>query len=111
MCWAALDRALRLAPRLRAERRAERWRTVRDQIRETILQWSWSTRAGAFTQALGSDELDASVLVLPLVARRGPAGAVPERAPGPTRAFGAQQSTPLANGVWLLGMGLSMVAD
>src|SRR5437660_2742455 len=84
---------------------------VRDQIRETILQRSWSTRAGAFTQALGGDELDASVLVLPLVALRGPAGAVPERAPGPTRAFGAQPNTPLANGVWLLGMGLSLVVN
>ena len=64
MCWVALDRAIRLAPLLGAEDRVQRWTEVRDQVRATILERGWSHRAGAFTQSFGSDELDASALML-----------------------------------------------
>ena len=38
-----------------------------DQIREAIVTKGWSDRANAFTQSFGSDDLDASNLMLPLV--------------------------------------------
>jgi GH15 family glucan-1,4-alpha-glucosidase len=67
MCWVALDRAVALAERLDASDRAEGWKEVQDQIREAILTKGWSDRANAFTQSFGSDDLDASTLMLPLV--------------------------------------------
>jgi len=67
MCWVALDRAIVLADRLDAGERVKRWTEVREEIRQAILKRAWSEEAGAFTQAFGSDDLDASVLQLPIV--------------------------------------------
>jgi alpha,alpha-trehalase len=67
MCWVALDRAVLLADRLDASPRIGSWTQTRDQIREAILTQGWSDRAQAFTQSFGSDELDASCLMVPLV--------------------------------------------
>jgi GH15 family glucan-1,4-alpha-glucosidase len=67
MCWVALDRAIELAPRLGSEDRVQDWSKVRDEIRDAILQRGWSENAHAFTQAFGSTELDASVLMMPIV--------------------------------------------
>ncbi len=67
MCWVALDRAVILAERLNASSRIGSWTQTRDQIREAILTKGWSDRAEAFTQSFGSDELDASNLMVPLV--------------------------------------------
>src|SRR6266545_2527108 len=68
MCWLALDRALTLADRLHADQaRAEGWRRSRDEIRQAIEHQGRSERAGAYTQAFGSDALDASALMLPIV--------------------------------------------
>jgi GH15 family glucan-1,4-alpha-glucosidase len=67
MCWVALDRAVVLADHLDASHRVEEWGQTQAEIREAILTSGWSDRAGAFTQSFGSDELDASSLMLPLV--------------------------------------------
>jgi GH15 family glucan-1,4-alpha-glucosidase len=67
MCWVALDRAVALADQLDASDRVEAWKQTQDQIREAIQTRGWSDRANAFTQSFGSDELDASSLMLPLV--------------------------------------------
>jgi GH15 family glucan-1,4-alpha-glucosidase len=67
MCWVALDRAVALADRLAASDRVEAWKKAQDMIRHAILTRGWSDRASAFTQSFGSDELDASSLMLPLV--------------------------------------------
>jgi alpha,alpha-trehalase len=67
MCWVALDRAVALADRLQVPDRAEAWKQTQAQIADAILTRGWSDRAGAFTQSFGSDELDASNLMLPLV--------------------------------------------
>jgi GH15 family glucan-1,4-alpha-glucosidase len=64
MCWAALDRAIALAPLLGAGDRTGEWAAARDEIRAAILERGWSEQAGAFTQAFGSEELDASSLML-----------------------------------------------
>ena len=66
MCWVALDRAIRLAPLLGDGAQVERWEEARERVRTAVLTKGWSERAGAYTGAFGSDELDASVLILPL---------------------------------------------
>ncbi|MDQ3106884.1 MAG: glycoside hydrolase family 15 protein, partial [Actinomycetota bacterium] len=67
MCWVALDRAVTLADRLGPAADPTGWAAVRDEIRATVLEQGWSGRAGAYTGAFASDDLDASVLILPLV--------------------------------------------
>jgi len=68
MCWVALDRAVELADWIGGDvERVDRWRRGRDQIREAILEQGWSERSGCFTQSFGSDVLDASTLLLPIV--------------------------------------------
>jgi GH15 family glucan-1,4-alpha-glucosidase len=64
MCWVAVDRAIALAAHLGAEGRVADWETARDEIRSAILTRGWNERAGAFTQAFGSEDLDASSLML-----------------------------------------------
>jgi GH15 family glucan-1,4-alpha-glucosidase len=64
MCWVALDRAIALADHLGAKDRVEGWTVARDEIRAAILERGWSQTAGAFTQAFGSEDLDASNLML-----------------------------------------------
>jgi GH15 family glucan-1,4-alpha-glucosidase len=64
MCWVALDRAIALADHLGAKERVEGWTATRGEIRTAILEHGWSQAAGAYTQAFGSDELDASNLML-----------------------------------------------
>jgi len=64
MCWVALDRAIALAGQLSAEDRVDGWASARDEIRAAIAERGWNQRAGAFTQAFGSEDLDASALML-----------------------------------------------
>jgi alpha,alpha-trehalase len=67
MCWVALDRAIALADRLAATGKVDAWTAQRDEIRAYVLQAGWSDTANAFTQYVGSDALDASNLMMPIV--------------------------------------------
>jgi len=67
MSWVALDRAVKLAPRLGAEDRVAAWAEQRDAARRAVLEEGWNADVRAFTGAIGSDRLDASVLLMPLV--------------------------------------------
>ena len=67
MCWVALDRAIYMADLLHAQDHIDAWTATREQIRDAILTYGWSEKAGAFTQAFGSDDLDASNLMMPIV--------------------------------------------
>jgi GH15 family glucan-1,4-alpha-glucosidase len=67
MCWVALDRTIAMAGTLHADDKIDSWVTTADEIREQILTRGWSDAANAFTQAFGSDVLDASALMIPLV--------------------------------------------
>jgi GH15 family glucan-1,4-alpha-glucosidase len=66
MCWVALDRAVRLGDRLRAGDRVVHWERAREDIRQAILEQGFDREVGAFTQAFGSQALDASALMLPI---------------------------------------------
>ncbi len=67
MCWVALDRAIAMADLIGGQARVEEWKRVRDEIAETVVEQGWSESAGAFTQYVGTDALDASNLMLPIV--------------------------------------------
>jgi GH15 family glucan-1,4-alpha-glucosidase len=67
MLWCGLDRALRLDPALRMGkvRRAAVKRT-RDTIKRQVLELGYDREIGAFTQALGHKDLDATALAVPM---------------------------------------------
>ncbi|MCW2678522.1 MAG: glycoside hydrolase family 15 [Modestobacter sp.] len=67
MCWVALDRAVKMADRIDAESKVPDWRRTRDEIHETVTRDGWSDTANAFTQYIGTDALDASTLMMPIV--------------------------------------------
>jgi alpha,alpha-trehalase len=67
MCWVAVDRAIILADVLQAAERVPRWKEAREQIAESICTNGWSEAAGAYTQAYGVEQLDASALMLAIV--------------------------------------------
>jgi len=67
MCWVALDRGVTLADRLGSGADPGRWASARDEVRAAILAEAWSEESGAYAGAFGSDDLDASVLLMPLV--------------------------------------------
>jgi GH15 family glucan-1,4-alpha-glucosidase len=67
MCWVALDRALRLAEKRSFPAPRERWYATRDEIYREVFTSHWNDRLGAFVQSKGSETLDASLLLMPLV--------------------------------------------
>ena len=67
MCWAALDRAARLAKELGRDSEAGRWRSVAEAIKTEILQRGWSQSKQAFVQRYDSETLDASNLIIPFI--------------------------------------------
>jgi GH15 family glucan-1,4-alpha-glucosidase len=67
MNWVALDRGIRLADKRSLPSDREHWAKVRDQIYEEVMQRAWNEEVGAFTQVYDRTELDASLLIMPLV--------------------------------------------
>jgi GH15 family glucan-1,4-alpha-glucosidase len=67
MNWVALDRGIRLTDKRSLPSDKDRWVHERDAIYEEILTKGWSDKRKAFTQFYGSDDLDASLLIMPLV--------------------------------------------
>lgn len=67
MCWVALDRAISLAGILQSTEKVPRWTEARDTVAASIRAEGWSAAANAYTQAYGSDDLDASALMLSIV--------------------------------------------
>jgi GH15 family glucan-1,4-alpha-glucosidase len=66
MAWVAFDRAVRSVEQLGSDGPADRWRAIRDQIHDDVCT-KGVDRRGAFVQSYGSTELDASLLLIPLV--------------------------------------------
>jgi GH15 family glucan-1,4-alpha-glucosidase len=67
MAWVALDRSVRDAERFMLEAPLERWREVRDRVHATICRRGFDESRNTFTQSFGNKELDASLLLLPVV--------------------------------------------
>jgi GH15 family glucan-1,4-alpha-glucosidase len=67
MCWVAFDRALRLAQKRSLSGPLDVWQRTRDEIRNDIFTNFWNDRLQSFVQAKGSEDLDASALLMPMV--------------------------------------------
>ncbi|HXJ17074.1 MAG TPA: glycoside hydrolase family 15 protein [Candidatus Polarisedimenticolia bacterium] len=67
MAWVAADRAVRCIERFGCEGPVERWKALREEIRADVLKNGYNERRKAFVQSYGSDHLDASVLMMPMV--------------------------------------------
>jgi carbohydrate kinase (thermoresistant glucokinase family) len=67
MAWVALDRTVRDAERFRFSGPLESWRKVRDRMHATICERGFDSERNTFTQSFDSGELDASLLLIPLV--------------------------------------------
>jgi GH15 family glucan-1,4-alpha-glucosidase len=67
MAWVVFDRGVRLAEQFDLEAPLEQWRETRDEIHREVCERGYDAERGTFTQYYGSQELDASVLNIPLV--------------------------------------------
>ena len=67
MCWVAVDRAIQIAEQRRFPADLVRWVATRDEIYDRIMERCWSEHRQAFVQFEGTEALDASVLLMPLV--------------------------------------------
>ena len=64
MCWVAFDRAVKISKLLKSDYYVNKWTPYRDAVKEDIMKNAWSEKKQAFTQHYGSDDLDASVLLM-----------------------------------------------
>jgi GH15 family glucan-1,4-alpha-glucosidase len=67
MAWVAIDRAIKTAEEHGLEGPVDRWKKVRKEIFDQVCDEGFNVEKGSFTQYYGSDELDASLLMIPLV--------------------------------------------
>ena len=67
MVWVAFDRAIKAVQRSQLEGRVDRWAQLRDEIHAEVLAKGYDADRNTFTQAYGSTNLDASLLLIPQV--------------------------------------------
>ena len=67
MAWVALDRAIRSAELCRLDGPLARWADLRSRLHDEICERAFDRDIGSFMQAYGSREVDASLLLMPLV--------------------------------------------
>src|SRR5437899_5704653 len=67
MNWVALVRGIRLAEKRALPANHAKWLEERDRIYEEVMSRGWNQKRRAFTQFYGSEDLDASLLIMPLV--------------------------------------------
>jgi len=84
MAWVAFDRAIKMVERIGRDGPVDRWKSIRREIRREVLDQGYDADRGTFVQFFGSDRLDASCLLIPLV---GFLPATDERVVGTVRAI------------------------
>ncbi|MEU8381986.1 glycoside hydrolase family 15 protein [Streptosporangium sp. NPDC048865] len=67
MCWVAVDRAVKQVEAFGKRAPLERWKELRDRIHAEICDRGFDPVRGTFTQSYGSQELDAALLLIPIV--------------------------------------------
>lgn len=67
MVWAAFDRAVRAVEQHGLEGPVERWRELRDTVKAEVLDKGFSEERNTFTQHYDTTEVDASLLLIPIV--------------------------------------------
>ena len=64
LCWVAIDRAVKIAGFIHKNKYVEEWKELADTIKNEILDKAWNPEIGAFTQAYGSEDMDAATLLM-----------------------------------------------
>jgi GH15 family glucan-1,4-alpha-glucosidase len=64
MAWVAFDRAVKDAERYGLDGPIDRWRAVRQCIHEQVCEHGFSEQLNSFVQSYGSEQLDASLLLI-----------------------------------------------
>jgi GH15 family glucan-1,4-alpha-glucosidase len=72
MSWVALERAVRISRQRGLPAGDGRWISERDRIYEEVMERGWDPEKKSFVQHYGSDALDASLLLMPLMKFVGP---------------------------------------
>ncbi len=67
MAWVAMDRAIKTIETCHTEGPLDRWKAVRAEIHQQVCDEGFNVSKGSFTQYYGSDQLDASLLMIPLM--------------------------------------------
>jgi GH15 family glucan-1,4-alpha-glucosidase len=67
MAWVAYDRAIKSAEQFNLEGPLDHWRELRATIHAQVCDQGWNPTLNSFVQAYGSNALDASVLLIPLL--------------------------------------------
>ncbi|HET9501615.1 MAG TPA: glycoside hydrolase family 15 protein [Marmoricola sp.] len=67
MVWVAFDRAIAAVEKHGLKGPVDRWRAVRDQVREEVFAKGFNSERNTFTQHYDTDQVDSSLLVLPAV--------------------------------------------
>ncbi len=67
MCWVAFDRAIRSIEQFQLPGPVERWRAIRDEIHAEVCARAFDSGQNTFVQAYDRSELDATLLMIPLV--------------------------------------------
>jgi GH15 family glucan-1,4-alpha-glucosidase len=67
MAWVAFDRAVKAVERYGADGPVDRWRQLRAEVHEEVCTKGFDARQNTFTQYYGSEDVDASLLMIPLV--------------------------------------------
>jgi GH15 family glucan-1,4-alpha-glucosidase len=67
MAWVALDRAIRTVEKFGANGPVDEWRRVRAEIHDAVCTKGFNAKLGSFVQYFGAKDLDASLLMIPLV--------------------------------------------
>jgi GH15 family glucan-1,4-alpha-glucosidase len=67
MAWVAFDRAVKAVEQFGLDGPVDRWRSLRAAVHEETCSRGYDAQLGTFTQSYGSPELDASLLMIPLV--------------------------------------------
>ena len=64
LCWVAIDRAIKISDLIQGGIKGKKWIKLRDEIKNDIMKNAWNSDKKAFTQSYGSEDLDASVLLM-----------------------------------------------
>jgi GH15 family glucan-1,4-alpha-glucosidase len=67
MTWVAFDRAIAAVTNISLDGPLDHWRRLRDKIHTKFCEKAFSAELGSLVQSYGSTQLDAAMLLLPLV--------------------------------------------
>lgn len=67
LSWVAFDRGIRMVEKFGMDGSVDKWRKVRSKIHAQVCKKGFHRRMNSFTRAYGTKQMDASLLMIPLV--------------------------------------------